>query len=132
MSLITLTTDFGSQDYFVAAMKGVILSRNPDTRIVDISHEVPPQDIQGAAFTLLACYKDFPAGTIHVGVVDPGVGSDRRAILIECAEQFLVGPDNGIFSWICEREGEFNAWELTRKSYLRQEVSPTFHGRDVF
>src|SRR5262245_49020722 len=131
-SIITLTTDFGAQDYFVAAMKGVILSINPSVAIVDITHDIPPQDIQAAAFNLLACYKDFPAGAIHVAVVDPGVGSDRKPLLIECAGQFLVGPDNGIFGWICEREGKFKAWQLTRKSFFRQPVSSTFHGRDVF
>src|SRR5713226_7141918 len=95
--IITLLTDFGSQDYFVGAMKGAILSVNPAAQIVDITHETPPQDIEAAAFNLLATYQDFPAGTIHVAVVDPGVGSTRRPILIECGEQFFVGPDNGIF-----------------------------------
>src|SRR5688572_25122596 len=132
MSVITLLTDFGAQDYFVAAMRGVILSRNPDATIVDITHELPPHDVQAAAFNLLACYKDFPDGTIHVGVVDPGVGSDRLAILVECANQFFVGPDNGLFSWICEREGKFSAWQITNKRFFRNPVSPTFHGRDVF
>src|SRR5262249_41578802 len=77
-------------------------------------------------------YKNFPAGTIHVAVVDPGVGSDRRAILIECANQLFVGPDNGLFSWICEREGKFTAWHLTNKVFFRRPVSATFHGRDIF
>ncbi|MGQ0763070.1 MAG: SAM hydrolase/SAM-dependent halogenase family protein [Acidobacteriota bacterium] len=132
MSIITLLTDFGAQDYFVAAMKGVILSLNPDATIVDITHEIPPQDIQAAAFNLLACYQDFPAGTIHVAVVDPGVGSDRRAILFECANQFFVGPDNGLFSWISEREGKFFAWQITNEQFFQNPVSSTFHGRDVF
>src|SRR5216684_3846908 len=98
MPIITLLTDFGSRDYFVGAMKGVILSINPQARIVDISHEIPPQDIEAAAFNLLAVYRSFPAGTVHVGVVDPGVGSSRRPVLISCGGQFFVGPDNGIFS----------------------------------
>jgi S-adenosyl-L-methionine hydrolase (adenosine-forming) len=131
-AIITLLTDFGAQDYFVGAMKGVILSLNPDATIVDITHEIPPQDIQAAAFNLLACYKDFPAGTIHLAVVDPGVGSDRRAIMIECGGQFFVGPDNGLFSWICEREGNFSAWAITNEEFFRNPVSSTFHGRDVF
>src|SRR5437762_3751741 len=109
MPIITLLTDFGSQDYFVGAMKGVILSINPEALIVDITHEIPPQDIQAAAFNLLAGYKSFPDGTIHVAVVDPGVGSDRQPLLIECAGQFFIGPDNGIFSWVCEREGNSRA-----------------------
>ena len=104
MQIITLLTDFGTQDYFVGAMKGVILSINPDALIVDITHDTPPHDVESAAFTLLACYRDFPARTIHVVVVDPGVGSQRRALAIECREQMFVGPDNGVFSWICERE----------------------------
>ena len=131
-SIITLLTDFGSQDYFVGAMKGVILSVNPAARIVDITHEIPPQDIEVAAFNLLAVYQDFPAGTIHVAVVDPGVGSPRKAILIACGEQFFVGPDNGIFSWICEREGTSRAIHLTNETFFRQPVSKTFHGRDIF
>src|SRR5215813_13113109 len=132
MSFITLTTDFGSQDYFVGAMKGVILSINPSACIVDITHDIPPQDIGAAAFNLLACYRNFPAGTIHVAVVDPGVGSDRRAVLIESAQQFFLGPDNGLFSWICEREGEFSARQLTNERFFRVPLSATFHGRDVF
>jgi S-adenosylmethionine hydrolase len=131
-AIITLLTDFGAQDYFVGAMKGVILSLNPGAKIVDITHEIPPQDIQAAAFNLLACYRDFPDGTVHVAVVDPGVGSDRRAILVECANQFFVGPDNGLFSWVTEREGKYSAWHVTNDKFFRQPVSSTFHGRDVF
>jgi S-adenosylmethionine hydrolase len=130
--IITLLTDFGSQDYFVAAMKGVILSANPAARIVDITHEIPPQDIYAGAFNLLAVHQDFPVGTIHVGVVDPGVGSERRAIVIECAGQFLVGPDNGLFSFIVQREGNCRIHEVTNESFFRHPVSNTFHGRDVF
>lgn len=130
--IITLLTDFGSQDYFVGAMKGVILSINPNAEIIDITHEIPPQDVEAAAFNLLACYRNFPAGTIHVAVVDPGVGSKRQAIVIECADQFFIGPDNGLFSWICEREGNFAARNLTNKTFFRKPVSATFHGRDVF
>ena len=132
MPIITLLTDFGSQDYFVGAMKGVILSVNSDVSIVDITHEIPPQDIRAAAFNLLAVYKNFPAGTIHVAVVDPGVGSARRGIIINCAGQFFVGPDNGLFSWICEREGNFRAVHLTNEKFFRHPVSDTFHGRDIF
>jgi S-adenosyl-L-methionine hydrolase (adenosine-forming) len=132
MPIITLLTDFGTLDYFVGAMKGVILSANPAAVIVDITHEVPPQDIRAAAFNLLATYKDFPSGTIHVAVVDPGVGSNRRAIVVECAEQVFVGPDNGLFSWICQREGHFLARHLTNEKFFKQPKSATFHGRDVF
>jgi len=131
-SVITLLTDFGTQDYFVGAMKGVILSANPSAAIVDITHDIPPQDIHAAAFNLLATYRDFPAGSVHVAVVDPGVGSSRRPILVECAEQMFVGPDNGLFSWICEREKRFTARQLTNESFFRHPKSKTFHGRDVF
>lgn len=130
--VITLLTDFGTQDYFVGAMKGVILSRNPQAQIVDITHDIPPQDIESAAFNLLACYRNFPAGSIHVAVVDPGVGSQRRALIVEAADQFFVGPDNGLFSWICEREGEWHAVHATNESFFHHPVSNTFHGRDVF
>jgi S-adenosylmethionine hydrolase len=113
-------------------MKGVILSINPDATIVDITHEIPPQDIETASFNLLSCYRDFPKGTIHVAVVDPGVGSDRRAIIVECCDQFFVGPDNGLFSWICESEKEWTARTISNDKFFRKPVSNTFHGRDIF
>jgi len=131
-SLITLLTDFGTQDYFVGAMKGAILSINPAAQIIDITHDISPQDIHAGAFNFVSIYKDFPPGTIHLGVVDPGVGSNRYALLIECAQQYFIGPDNGLFSWICEREGKFVARQLTNEQFFRQPVSATFHGRDVF
>ncbi len=130
--LITLLTDFGSADYFVAAMKGVILSINPNARVVDITHEIPPQDIAAGAFNLLAAYRSFPAQTIHVAVVDPGVGSARRPILVTAGSQFFVGPDNGIFSYIIDREPDAQVFQLTNEKYFRPSVSATFHGRDVF
>jgi S-adenosyl-L-methionine hydrolase (adenosine-forming) len=132
VSLITLLTDFGTSDYFVSAMKGAILSINPDARVVDITHEIPAQDIEAAAFTLLAAHSSFPSGTIHVAVVDPGVGSARRAILVETDGQFFVGPDNGIFSYVCECEPQARVFEVTNKEYFHARVSSTFHGRDVF
>ena len=130
--LITLLTDFGSADYFVGAMKGIILSINPNARVVDITHEIPPQDVPAGAFNLLAAYRSFPAQTIHVGVVDPGVGSTRRPILVTAGNQFFVGPDNGIFSYIIDRERDARAFHLTNEKYFRPSVSATFHGRDVF
>jgi hypothetical protein len=131
-ALITLLTDFGTADYFAGAMKGVILSINPNAQIVDITHEIPPQDIHAAAFTLLAVYKDFPTQTIHVAVVDPGVGSARRPILASCGGQFFVGPDNGLFSYVLEREPPANVIHIQNQKYFRQPLSATFHGRDVF
>ena len=132
MSIVTLLTDFGTSDYFVGAMKGVILSINPAATIVDITHEIPPQDIETGAFNLLSFYCDFPKGTIHVAVVDPGVGSDRHALVVDCANQFFVGPDNGLFSWICERERNWTATHVTNTTFFRKPVSNTFHGRDIF
>jgi S-adenosylmethionine hydrolase len=130
-SRITLLTDFGTSDYFVAAVKGVILSVNPAAQIIDITHDIPPQDIEAAAFTLLAVYPSFPAGTIHVAVVDPGVGSSRRAILVRARQQYFIGPDNGIFSYICE-QSKPRIFQLTNTKYFRHPISPTFNGRDVF
>jgi S-adenosyl-L-methionine hydrolase (adenosine-forming) len=130
--LITLLTDFGTADYFVGAMKGVVLSINPHASVLDITHEIPPHDIQAGAFTLLAVYREFPPGTIHVGVVDPGVGSSRRPVLVVAGDQFFVGPDNGLFSYIYERETSVRVFHLTSERYFRHPVSATFHGRDIF
>ena len=129
---MTLLTDFGTTDYFVAAVKGVILTSNPNARIVDITHEIAPHDIEDGAFTLLAACASFPTGTIHVAVVDPGVGSSRRPILIEAREQFFVGPDNGIFSYVCDLAARVEVVHLTNTKYFRHPVNPTFNGRDIF
>lgn len=132
MTVITLLTDFGTADYFVGAMKGAILSVNPVAIIADITHEVPPQDIHSAAFSLLAAYETFPAGTIHVAVVDPGVGSARRPIVVSAGEHFFVGPDNGLFTYIYDRESSYQVFHVTAEKYFRQPPSTTFHGRDIF
>jgi S-adenosyl-L-methionine hydrolase (adenosine-forming) len=130
--LITLLTDFGTTDYFVAALKGVILSINAHVHIVDITHEIPSHDIEAGAFTLLASHRAFPRNTIHVAVVDPGVGSARRPVLVVAGQQFFIGPDNGIFSYIFEAESEYQIFELKKEQYFRHPVSATFHGRDIF
>ena len=132
LPVITLLTDFGTVDYFVGAVRGAILSVNPLAVIADITHEIPPQDVEAAAFTLLACYKTFPAGTIHLAVVDPGVGSARRAIIVSAGDQFFVGPDNGLFTYIYDREPSHRTFHVTAEEYFRQPVSTTFHGRDIF
>ncbi len=129
--MIALLTDFGTSDYFVGAVKGVILLINPNATIIDITHEIPPHDIEAGAFTLLAVRNSFPAHTIFLAVVDPGVGSARRPIVVECGEQLFVGPDNGLFSYACESK-QHTTFHLTNESYFRHPVSPTFHGRDVF
>ncbi len=130
--IITLLTDFGTQDYFVGAMKGVILSINPNAKIIDITHEIPPQDIQAGAFTIANYYKTFPPQTIHICVVDPGVGSNRRQILVETGECFFIAPDNGLLSFVYANEQDFRVSELTNEKFFRKPVSRTFHGRDVF
>lgn len=130
--MITLLTDFGTADYFVPAIKGVILSINPQARIIDLTHQIPAQDIASAAFTLEGCYRNFPAGTIHLAVVDPGVGSSRRAIVAEAGDYLFVGPDNGLFSYAYARQEHVRVFQIEREDLFRQPVSATFHGRDVF
>jgi S-adenosylmethionine hydrolase len=130
--IITLTTDFGEADYFVPAMKGAIYSINPAVEIVDLTHLIPPHDIYAAAFTLMCCYKDFPRNTIHVAVVDPGVGSRRRPVMVMTDEHYFIGPDNGVFSYIYQREHVNRVVHFTAEHYFRSPVSNTFHGRDVF
>jgi S-adenosyl-L-methionine hydrolase (adenosine-forming) len=130
-NIIALLTDFGTRDYFAGAMKGAILSINPDAKIVDITHEIPPQDLSAAAFTLGACYKDFPAKTIFVAVVDPGVGSERKAILVETEKYFFIAPDNGLLSFVFA-DARVSIYELTNKKYFAENISTTFHGRDIF
>lgn len=130
--MIALLTDFGTQDYFVGAMKGTILSINERTNIVDITHQIPPQDIQSASFTLRACYRDFPKKAIFVAVVDPGVGSNRKAILCETKDYFFIAPDNGLLSFIFNEAADFRVYQLKDEKYFKHPVSRTFHGRDIF
>ena len=129
---ITLTTDFGLNDTYVGQIKGAILSRAPYARIVDLSHDVPPQDILTGAFMLEAVLGVFPRRSVHVCVVDPGVGTERRALAIETEDYFWVGPDNGVFSLIMQRQSIRKCVELTNPAYHRVLVSPTFAGRDIF
>ncbi|MDE3135394.1 MAG: SAM-dependent chlorinase/fluorinase [Acidobacteriota bacterium] len=129
---ITLTTDFGSSDYFVGALKGVIASILPEARIHDITHHVTPYDVFGGALTIASSYRYWPAGTIHVIVVDPGVGTARRPLLVSAGGQYFIAPDNGILSLVFDRETEVRAWHVTAEKYFVHPVSRTFHGRDVF
>jgi S-adenosyl-L-methionine hydrolase (adenosine-forming) len=129
--VITLTTDFGVSDHFVGTMKGVILSIRLQATIVDICHGITPYGISEAAFVVAQTYRYFPAGTVHVVVVDPGVGTARRPILIEAAKQFFVAPDNGVLSMICSRE-KHKVRAITAEKYFRKPISQTFHGRDIF
>ena len=129
--IITLTTDFGTGDHFVGVMKGVILGIQPAAQIIDISHGVQPYDIADGAFTIAQAYRYFPKKTIHVVVVDPGVGSARRPLLAEMAGQYFVAPDNGVLSMVFARE-QHKVRHITSERYFLQPVSRTFHGRDVF
>ena len=135
---IALLTDFGTRDYFVGAMKGAILSIDPRAMIIDITHAIQPQNIRTAAFTLAACFRDFPRGTIFVTVVDPGVGSSRRAIAAQSGGYYFVGPDNGVLSFALHNAIDgteppsFSAVQLTNKRFFNSRVSSTFHGRDIF
>jgi S-adenosyl-L-methionine hydrolase (adenosine-forming) len=131
--ILTLLSDFGDRDVYVGVMKGVIAQINSQITVVDLTHQIPPQDIATARFCLMNAYSYFPIGTVHVAVVDPGVGSRRRAIAVEFAQGFLVGPDNGIFSGVLSQTPAMAAVELTNFNYWRTpQPSKTFHGRDIF
>ena len=132
MMVITLTTDFGQRDSFVGAMKGVVLSIAPRVRIVDIVHEIRPGDIRAGAFALMTAAPFFPAETIHLVVVDPGVGSARKAIAIRCAQATFLGPDNGVLSWAVKHEGSLEIRSLENPQIRLPRLSATFHGRDLF
>ncbi len=130
--IVTLTTDFGVNDHFVGTMKGVILSINPDARIVDICNAVQSFDILDGALTIAQGYRHFPRDTVHMVIIDPGVGTERRPILATTANHIFVAPDNGVLSLIYEREERVSVREITAQHYFLQPVSHTFHGRDIF
>jgi S-adenosylmethionine hydrolase len=130
--LITLLSDFGTRDAYVASMKGVMLSLNPSAKLVDLTHEVPPQDIRAGAFILAEAAAWFPPGTIHLAVVDPGVGSARRALAAACRGHFWVGPDNGLFHFAFAQDPGLGIISLENSAFFRPQVSATFHGRDIF
>ena len=131
-SIITLTTDFGLKDHYVGAMKGVMLSVNENAALVDITHMIGSHDVGAASFVVGVSYRCFPEGTVHLVVVDPGVGSERRPLALRADGHFFVGPDNGVFSSVLRSGGEVHVHEITNRRYFRGEVSSTFHGRDVF
>jgi len=132
MAVITLLTDFGSHDMYVGVMKGVILGLEPGARLVDLTHDVEPGDIAGAAFKLAEAWRFFPSGSVHLAVVDPGVGSARRPLAARAGGHFFVGPDNGLFTAVFEEAGEYSARELASEAHRLSPVSRTFHGRDIF
>ncbi len=131
--IITLLTDFGLSDVYVGVIKGTIAQINPQLKVIDITHDIPAQNIAAGRFCLMNAYAYFPTETVHIAVVDPGVGSSRRAIAIQCANCFLVGPDNGLFSGVLSRESAIGCVSLTNPQYWRTpQPSSTFHGRDIF
>ena len=135
MSIIALITDFGRQDWYVASMKGVILSLDPHAVIVDITHEITLGDVRSGGFVLDQCYRDYPEGTVFVAVVDPGVGTERRNLAIKTKNHYFIGPDNGLFSFLEWNEGRKNLRIHQISSDLPgmgRKISSTFHGRDIF
>lgn len=130
--IISITTDFGEDDHFVGVMKGVILSINPDATIVDVNHHVSSYDIFDGAYSLSQSYHVFPPGTVHLVVVDPGVGSERRPIIVQSKDYRFVAPDNGVLSMVYEREERVEVRHVTSEHFFRKPVSNTFHGRDIF
>jgi S-adenosylmethionine hydrolase len=130
--IITLTTDYGTNDHLVGVLKGVILSINPEVNIVDITHSILAHDILDGALTLSQAYKFFPSKTIHLVVVDPGVGTARRPILVAGDTHYFVAPDNGVLSAIYDQSESLYVWNVLSEHYFRQPVSNTFHGRDIF
>ncbi len=131
--IVTLLSDFGLQDTYVAAMKGVIAQVNPHLTTIDLTHQIPPQNIAAGRFCLLSAYPYFPTGTVHIAVVDPGVGSRRRGIAVQLPEGFALGPDNGLLSGLLTLSPVLAAVELTNSHYWHTpEPSLTFHGRDIF
>ena len=131
-AIITLLSDYGLSDYYVGAMKGAILSVEPGAKLVDISHRVPPQDVRTAAWLLACCWRDFPPGTVHLAVVDPGVGSERIPLAVRAGNHVFVGPDNGIFTYVVLASQSWNARRIAEEHFLREVPCRTFHGRDVF
>jgi hypothetical protein len=129
---ITLTTDYGVQDHLAGSMKGVIAAICPEARVYDITHNVPPYDVLDAALTVAQAYRCWPPRTIHVVVVDPGVGTIRRPLVVAAGAYFFLAPDNGVLSLVFDRESEVRAWHITAAQYFVHPVSRTFHGRDIF
>ena len=131
-SIITLLTDFGDRDWFVASMKGVILSINPQATIIDLSHRVTSHDVQDGAYLWKSCYRYFPEGTVHVAIVDPGVGSERRPLVAKSSRYYFFAPDNGLLTHVFDQEREVEVREVENKQYRLDSEGHTFDGRDVF
>ncbi len=130
--VITLASDFGLHDHYVGTMKGVILRIHPEARVIDVTHQITVQDVLEASLILDSGYRYFPVGTVHVVVVDPGVGSGRRPILVAGNEHYFVGPDNGTFTAVIDSDPSARVFEIAERRFLLPDTSDTFHGRDVF
>ena len=130
MAIITLTTDFGTRDGYVGAVKGVLARLAGDAVTVDIAHDIPHGDIAHAAWVVATSTREFPYGAIHLVIVDPGVGGARREVIVEISGQWYVGPDNGVFAYVAD--ASYEAWAIETRSFRGRRVSPTFHGRDLF
>ncbi len=130
--IVTLTTDFGQKDHYVGTMKGVILSRCPNAQLVDISHEIEPFSILSGAYAISQSAPYFPPGTVHLVVIDPGVGTERKPLLVRASGQFFVAPDNGVLSLVLRRDPTAQAREISNRDLWLPSVSATFHGRDIF
>jgi len=130
--IVALLTDFGNRDHYAGAVKGAVLAACPDAAVVDVTHEIPPHDVAEAAWTLLAAVGSFPAGSVFLAVVDPDVGSARRAVAADAGGYRFVGPDNGVLGLVLAQHAGARVHEITNRALFRHEVSETFHGRDVF
>lgn len=130
--IVTLTTDYGDRDGYVGAVKGVLLRFAPDAQLVDVTHQIPPHDIEEGAYVFYSAARFFPEGTYHLVVVDPGVGGDRRPIGVRSRRGVYVGPDNGLLSWVYAWESPIEVYHLTQERFFLEPVCSTFHGRDIF
>ena len=130
--IVALLTDFGGQDHYVGAVKGAVLAACPEATVVDVAHELPPHDVEAAALCLASCFRAFPAGSVFLAVVDPGVGSERRPLALEVAGYRFVGPDNGTFTLVLGDQTAAHIRQITNAGLYRYEVSATFHARDIF
>lgn len=131
-NIVTFITDFDTKDGFVGSMKGVMLKINPDIRFVDISHHITPQKIWEGAFVLRNCFRYFPEGTTHLVVIDPGVGTDRKGIIVETQRYYFIAPDNGVLTLAYRKSEVIRTVEIQNDQYFQPIVSKTFHGRDIF
>jgi S-adenosylmethionine hydrolase len=132
MPVVTFLTDFGTREGFAASMKGVVLSTAPGAQLLDATHDIQPGDVEAAAWVLGQYWDRYPPGTVHVAVVDPGVGSQRKALALSADESYVVAPDNGLVTAVIRAAGSWRCVEISEPRYMEPSVSPTFHGRDVF